>query len=105
VLILSTVSQDHSVTNSTCAVIAVGLMHRTISFLKARFPRIGAIVDGVPVVLLKEGQWQEDAVRGTRVNDVDVMAAARTKGIKRLDQIKYAILERNGAISIIKKEE
>ena len=105
VLILSTVSQDHSVTNSTCAVIAVGFMHRTISFLKARFPRFGAIVDGVPVVLLKEGQWQEDAVRGTRVNDVDVMAAARTKGIKRLDQIKYAILERNGAISIIKKEE
>jgi uncharacterized membrane protein YcaP (DUF421 family) len=33
------------------------------------------------------------------------MAAARTKGVKRLDQIKYAIVERNGAMSIIKKSE
>ncbi len=40
----------------------------------------------------------------TRVDDMDVMAAARTKGIKRLDQIKYAVLERNGAISIVKKQ-
>jgi uncharacterized membrane protein YcaP (DUF421 family) len=40
-----------------------------------------------------------------RVADDDVMAAARVKGVKTLDQIKYAVLERNGAISIIKKKQ
>ncbi len=38
-----------------------------------------------------------------RVDPNDVMAAARTKGVKELSGIKYAILERNGGISIIKK--
>jgi uncharacterized membrane protein YcaP (DUF421 family) len=40
-----------------------------------------------------------------RVDDNDVMAAARSKGVKALDQIKYAVLERNGGISIISSEE
>jgi uncharacterized membrane protein YcaP (DUF421 family) len=36
-----------------------------------------------------------------RISDDEVMAAARDKGLERLDQIDYAVLERNGEISII----
>ena len=50
-------------------------------------------------------QWQTNDMRKARVQDTDVMASARTKGVKTLDQIQYAILERNGAISIIQKED
>lgn len=35
-------------------------------------------------------------MRRMRFQDDDVMAAARDKGLERLDQIEYAILERNG---------
>jgi uncharacterized membrane protein YcaP (DUF421 family) len=39
-----------------------------------------------------------------RVDEEDVMAAAReTQGLERMDQIKYAVLERSGGISIIPK--
>jgi uncharacterized membrane protein YcaP (DUF421 family) len=37
-----------------------------------------------------------------RLDREDVMAAGRTKGIKSIFDIKYAILERNGCISIIR---
>jgi uncharacterized membrane protein YcaP (DUF421 family) len=43
-------------------------------------------------------------MRGMRLNAEDVMAVGRTKGLTSIYQIKYAILERNGAISIIKNE-
>jgi uncharacterized membrane protein YcaP (DUF421 family) len=33
----------------------------------------------------------------------DVLAAARTKGMRGVEQIDYAILERNGQISVIPK--
>ncbi len=105
VIILATVGDDRSETNSVCAVITVGLMHRLVSWLKVRFPRFGAVVDGTPLVVLKDGQWQMEVMESMRLQDMDVMAAARTKGVKALSQIKYAILERNGAISIIKAEE
>ena len=105
VIILSTVGDDHSETNAICAVLAVGLMHRIVATLKQRFPRLGAIVDGTPLTVLEKGQWQIETMSKMRVADDDVMAAARTRGVKALDQIKYAILERNGAISIIKKQK
>jgi Protein of unknown function (DUF421) len=35
----------------------------------------------------------------------DVMTAARTKGVISIYEVAYAILERNGAISIIKNEK
>jgi uncharacterized membrane protein YcaP (DUF421 family) len=105
VIILTTVGNDRSEINSVCAVITVGAMHRLVSRLKVRFPRLGLIVDGTPLVLLQDGQWQIEAMQKMRIEDDDVMAAARIKGVKTLDQIKYAILERNGGISIIKAEQ
>ncbi len=104
VIILSTVGDDHSETNAVCAVITVGLIHRLLSFLKQRFPYIGRIVDGTPLLLLKDGKWQTETMGKMRVQDTDVMAAARGKGVKTLKEIKYAVLERIGSISIIKNQ-
>ncbi len=35
----------------------------------------------------------------------DVMESARASGLERLDQIRYAIIERNGKISIIQRPD
>ena len=105
VIILATVGDDHSETNSVCAVITIALMHRLVSFLKVRFPRFDQIADGNPLILLKDGQWQTETMGKMRIQQADVMAAARARGIKTLEQIRYAILERLGSISTIKDEE
>jgi uncharacterized membrane protein YcaP (DUF421 family) len=103
VIILATAGDDRSMTNCYGAVIVICLMHRLVGKLKLRSRRLGAIIDGTPVVLLKNDEWQKEAMQRERVEDMDVMAAARAQGVKTLDQIKYAVLERNGGISIIKK--
>ncbi len=105
IIILATVGDDHSETNSVCAVLTVGLLHRTIALLKARYPAFGDLVDGKPLVLVKNDEWQMETMRKMRLQDDDIMAAARTKGLKTLDEIKYAVLERNGGISVIEKDD
>lgn len=104
VIILSTVGDDRSMTNCVCGVIAVALLHRLVSRLKSQFPKFGAFVDGTPLVLLKDGQWQLESMHRAHVSDQDVMGTARSKGVRTLSDIKYAILERNGSISIIKAD-
>ncbi len=104
VIILSTVGKDRSLTNCVCAIITVGLLHQSVSWLRARYPRFGVIVDGTPLLVLDRGKWDTDLMKKMRLDENDVMAAARSKGLTSLSQIKYAVLERNGSISIIQAE-
>ena len=105
VVILATVGNDRSVTNCGMAILTVGLLHNLIAWVKARSPRLGAIVDGTPLVLLKDGAWVNEVMLGMKVAPEDIMAAARIKGINSIFDVKYAILERNGTISIIKAKK
>lgn len=101
VIILATVGPDRSVTNCTCAVIAVASLHRFVSWAKSRSPRIGAIVDGTPIVIVQGGEWREDVLKGMGVRREDVVAAARMHGIGSSSDIQYAVLERNGGITVM----
>ena len=105
VIILATVGEDRSVTNCVGAIFTIGLMHRLVSGLKQQNLWLSELIDGTPLVLLKDGQWQREVMTRMRLDDMDVMAAARTKGLKTLDDIQYAVLERNGGISIFPKKE
>lgn len=104
VAIAATVGRDHSVTNSATAILTIGLLHRLVAWVKEHSPRIGAILDGTPLVLLKDGYWQTEVMRGMRIDPEDVMAAARSKQVASIFDVKYAILERNGSISIITRD-
>ncbi len=102
-IILSTVGNDRSVTNCTCAVIAVGFIHRSLAWAKSKSSRIGALLDGTPLVVIRKGEWQKEALDETNLRREDIEAAARGQGVLSLREVDYAVLERNGQISILKK--
>ena len=94
--------EDFSLTSALLIVITLVGMDIGISLLKQRSPRIDRIVDSVPLVLVEEGNLYHERMHMARVDLEDILAAAReTQGLERLDQIKYAILERSGGISVI----
>jgi uncharacterized membrane protein YcaP (DUF421 family) len=103
IIIASTLGNDRSVTNATCAVIMVGLLHRLLSYARNRWPLIGRLADGVPLVVYRKGERQQESMRQMKIAPEDVLAAARTKGLRGIEEIEYAILERNGQISVLKK--
>src|SRR5437868_57271 len=89
VIILATVGDDHSMTNCYGGVIAICLMHRVVNRLKQRSQRLADIIDGKPILLLQNGEWQLSSMKQVHVDDMDVMAAAREKNVRSFDQIKY----------------
>lgn len=101
IIIAATVGDDKSATNCICAIIAIGLLHRSTAGFRSKSRRFGTAIDGVPLVLLEKGQWHKETMHGMRLEDQDVMATARTKGMRNLESVKYAVLERVGTISII----
>ncbi len=95
------VAEDQSLTNAFAQIAAVGIMHYAIVLLRRKWAGFARAVDGTPLVLLADGRWHTETLARMRILDEDVMAAARDKGLASLEQVKYAILERNGEISII----
>lgn len=101
ITIQAVVGEDHSLANAFSAISTVALLHALMAWLKQRYGIVGKIMDGTPLVLLDRGSWQQETMSKMRIQETDVMEAARSRGLKHLGQIKYAILERNGDISII----
>ncbi len=100
-LMAAVLGDDHSMTAAISAVFSIGLMHVSVSALKARLPWVGRLVDGTPVVVFERGHWHQDRMRDLRMLESDVMAAVRQKGLMRLEQVRYAVVERDGKVSII----
>lgn len=95
------VGDDRSLTNAICQIAAIGLTHYAIAHLRQHSSAFALLVDGTPVMLLQKRRWQVDSMKKMRIQDDDVMAAARDKGLQNLSEIDYAVLERNGEIAIL----
>jgi uncharacterized membrane protein YcaP (DUF421 family) len=104
-VLTATVADDRSLTNAVSQIIAIALAHYVMVVMRRKYPSFGRLVDGTPLVLLDKGQWRSSTMAEMQIQDDDVMAMARDKGLQRLDQIEYAVLERNGEISIIPGED
>ncbi|MCP2045181.1 DUF421 domain-containing protein [Pontibacter sp. HSC-36F09] len=98
--------EDKSITNSFLLIVTLLLTDISLSLLKQKFKYFGKVLDGVPVILLDDGKLLHDRLKKVRVDEADIMESARDlQGLQRLDQIKYAILEKDGRITIIPKEQ
>jgi uncharacterized membrane protein YcaP (DUF421 family) len=93
---------DYSITNAFLAMVTLIGADIGLSLLKQRSPRLDQLIDGVPLIIVQDGRLLTERVAKARVDEQDVLRAAReTQGLERLAQIKYAVLEPNGGISII----
>jgi uncharacterized membrane protein YcaP (DUF421 family) len=100
----SITQQDFSVTGGVIAVSVFALMTVSLSWLQWRFPRTRGIVNGTPVVVVRDGQLLERPARQQRLSDTDLMAAARQQGIRSLTDVDLAILEADGRVSFFTRD-
>ncbi|HNG04706.1 MAG TPA: DUF421 domain-containing protein, partial [Nitrospira sp.] len=98
------IGNDFSVTNGILVILSLVGLDIGFSILKQRFPILNRHLDGLPLVLVDQGRPVQELMRKTRVDEEDILFSAREKhGLERMEQIKYAVLETNGGISIIPK--
>jgi uncharacterized membrane protein YcaP (DUF421 family) len=97
---------DYSLTNAFLVILTLIGLDVGLSLWKQRSPQLDKLVDGVPMVIVEDGRPLKDRMDKARVDESDILTAARgLQGLERMDQIKYAVLERSGGISIIPKQK
>ncbi|VEF11923.1 membrane protein [Pseudomonas fluorescens] len=96
---------DFSLTNSIVVIVTLIALDVGLSLVKQRSGWVSKLIDGGATVIVEDGKILHKRMHHSRLIEADIMEAARSsQGIETLDQIKFAILERNGKISVIKKK-
>ena len=96
---------DFSVTNAFLVVVTLTVMSMGFDLLKHSSPAIDRILEDLPHVVVKDGKPLRKRLDMANLDLEDILEAARqSQGIGRLSEIGYAVLERNGDISIIPSE-
>lgn len=96
---------DFSLTNALVTIVTLISVDIVFSLLKQFIPGVERVMDGAPFVIVDHGTVMKSRMNFSRVDETDILEAARDKmGLERMDQIKYAVLEKNGEISIVPVE-
>jgi uncharacterized membrane protein YcaP (DUF421 family) len=93
---------DFSITNAFVVITTLILADIGFALWKRHSATADRIIDDLPLVICEHGKPIEERLREAEVDEEDILAAARhLHGLERMNQIRYAVLERNGGISII----
>ncbi|HEV7321792.1 MAG TPA: YetF domain-containing protein [Ensifer sp.] len=96
---------DFSIANAVLLIVTLFGIDIAFSHLKTRHAGLGLLIDGTPTVLVSHGKPNEHALKRARMSVDDILEAARVQqGLERLEQVKYAVLEISGEISIVPRD-
>ena len=98
----SLLGEDFSFINAILVIVTLVTLEIVLSLLKGWAPFLGKLLDGTPMIVVDHGRPLRERMHKARIDEEDILEAARRlQGIERLDQIKYAVLEVSGGISVI----
>jgi uncharacterized membrane protein YcaP (DUF421 family) len=94
---------DYSVTGAITVISTFAALTVLVSYLNFKFRRLRLALDGQPIVLVMDGRVIEDNMRRERMTRDELEAEARLQQAESLDDVKLAVLETGGNISVIPK--
>jgi len=92
---------DYSVTGALTVISTIALLTVFVSWVNWRFRRMRSVLEGQPVVLVENGKMIEPNMKRERITVEDIESEGRQQQITDIGDIRWALLETNGRISII----
>lgn len=97
--------EDFSFINAMLVIATLIVLDVGLSLAKLNSRRLARVLDGHATLVVEHGRFLHERMRKARLTEDDVLESARdSQGIETVEQIRYAIVERNGKISIIKEQ-
>lgn len=94
---------DNSLTGAFIMATTLVALNYGVAFLTSRHRRMERVVEGVPVVLARDGRLFPAMLKRELVSTSDFKEALRMNGIEDVDDVQLALLETNGTISVVPK--
>ena len=96
---------DFSLTGSILAIATFAFWALVMSWATYLSPRLETLLDGRPQVVIRDGELITANLRRDRITRGEVEAEMRLAGIAHMKDVAWAILETQGKISFIRKDD
>jgi uncharacterized membrane protein YcaP (DUF421 family) len=110
ILLISNAVQNAMVGENTTlggGLVAAGvlfLLNFTFRRLNYSSKTLRKVIQGEPVLLIYEGNLNERNLKKESITEEELMAALREHGVDRIEEVKLAMLEIDGNISVVSKD-
>lgn len=81
------------------------LLHYFITILTSKSIKFRRFINGKPVIVINENGLDYEALRSLNVDVNDVLESLRSQQFFSPEQVKYAVYETNGNLSILERED
>ncbi|MFL5740844.1 MAG: DUF421 domain-containing protein [Flavisolibacter sp.] len=96
------VGEDTSVINCFILIATLVCMNLLLTLVKNRWKFFEDLTESVPLIIVQNGKLLERRMKYANIGKDDILEAARKKhSLGKLEEIEYAVLEKDGSISII----
>jgi uncharacterized membrane protein YcaP (DUF421 family) len=96
--------EDMSFTGALLAVGTICLLAVASSFVGTKSRRAERLLDGVPVVVARDGVLFRDVLRRERITEAELMEAARGEQVSDLAKVDLVVMEADGHFSFLRAE-
>jgi len=95
---------DASLTAAAIIVVTLFVLNATVAYVRKHSKLARRILDFAPTTIAENGKWIQAALDKEGLDPDDLMAALREHGLDSIDQVKIAVLEHDGSVSIVPKD-
>ena len=75
------------------------------SWISSVFPRLKSLLSTSPATLIINGKINQKEMRNARLSIDELLSELRQSGVSDISEVRYAILEQNGKLTIIPKAD
>jgi uncharacterized membrane protein YcaP (DUF421 family) len=95
---------DVSLPGAAIIVATLFLANRLVAWARTRSSVIRHLLDAPPTTIAANGAWIATALDHEGLDDDDLSAALRQHGLESVDEVKLAVLEHDGSISVVPRQ-
>jgi uncharacterized membrane protein YcaP (DUF421 family) len=95
------IGSDNSLGGGLVGASVIIALNWMVAWLTFRHKRLERMVENVPTVLVKHGQVLHTNLDREHMSMPELRAALRKEGIMTMSEVRYAILEEDGHVSVI----
>ena len=100
----SMVGDNTSVYGGLIAVVTLLTLDFLLRTLSRRSKKVRDVIEGEPRLIVRDGRVLQHAIEEEGLGMDDVRAAVREHGLSRIEDVRFAVLETNGTISVIPRD-